>query len=338
MSRRLRPFLLLAAVLSIGLVAGFLWISSSYFLVPNRRALEPRHHEVLARPADYGLALEPFTVAASDGVPLAAILATLAPAPGKAEKTQRMAARLGMPLADVPSPPRGTVFLLHGRSGVKEDMLAIAERFVAGGYRCVVYDARCHGESGGEVCTFGHRETRDFSAVLDRTTALLSERGQDPGQICAVGISLGASVLLQSLPSEPRLSAVVAVAPFATLAEVVDRAAKRTIHPRIPSWLIAGTMRTGGLRAGFDPFSISPLRGVGHAAGKPVFFAHGARDGIIPVEHSERLHAATDGRKALRIVPDGYHGDVLAKGGDALYEEMIEFCLAAGAGGTEAIR
>src|SRR5690606_25653511 len=173
----------------------------------------------------------------------------LAPAPGKAGKTRRMAARLGTALGTSP-PPRGTVFLLHGRGGMKEDMLAIAERFVAGGYRCVVYDARCHGESGGAACTFGHRETRDFSAVLDRTAALLVERGEDPGQVCAVGISLGAAVLLQSLPGEPRLSAVVAVAPFATLPEIVDRAAKRTIHPRIPSWLVAGTMLAGGWRAG----------------------------------------------------------------------------------------
>lgn len=329
MLRRLRRFLLPVAFLSFAAVAGFLWISSSYLLTPNRRALEPRHREILAQPAEHGLALEPFTVTAADGTALAALFATLAPAPGKAEKTHRMAARLGAPLADLRASPRGTVFLLHGRSGVKEDMLAIAERFVAGGYRCVVYDARCHGESGGEACTFGHRETSDFSAVLDRTLALLAERGQDPGQVCGVGVSLGASVLLQSLPGEPRLSAVVAVAAFATLPEVVNRAAKRTIHPRIPSWLVAGTMRTGGLRAGFDPFAISPLQGVG-GAGKPVFFAHGARDGVIPVEHSERLHAAATGPKALRIVPDGYHNDVLAKGGDALYEEMIEFCLAAG--------
>ncbi len=325
----LRLLLLSVTLLAVAGGAVVLWIGSSYFLAPGRRAPEPRHRDVLDRPAEYGLALEPFTVTAADGVPLAALLATLSPEPGRAEKTRRMAVRLGPP----PASPRGTAVLLHGRGGMKEDMLAIAERFVAGGYRCVVYDARCHGESGGWSCTFGHRETQDLSAVLDRVAALLSERGEDPGQVCAMGISLGAAVLLQSLPREPRLSAIVAVAPFATLPEVVDRAAKRAIHPSIPGWFVAGTMRAGGWRAGFDPFSISPLRSVA-TAGQPVFFAHGARDGIIPAEHSERLHAAAAGPKALRIVPDGHHSDVLAKGGDALYEEMIAFCLAAGAGGA----
>lgn len=328
MRSRLRHLLSIAAVLVIAGLLGFLWISSSFLLTPNRHALEPRHHAMLGDPADYGLALEPFRVTAADGIGLAAMLVTRADRPGKSEKSRRMAALLGLPF-DGPAPaPRGTVFLLHGRSGKKEDMLAIAERFVAAGYRCLVYDARCHGGSDGENCTFGHAEKGDFRSILDHTLARLAARGEDPGQLCAVGISLGASVILQSLPDEPRLGAVVAVAPFATLPDVVNHSARRNIHRHIPLWLIAGTMRTGGLRAGFDPFQVSPLRGVAQST-RPIFFVHGELDAVIPVEHTRRLHAAAKGPKQLRLVPDGTHGNVLAKGGDALYHEMITFCLAA---------
>lgn len=328
MRTRLRRFAVLTAVLAtVGLV-GFLWISSSFLLTPNRHDLEPRHHAMLEQPADYGLALERFRVTAADGIGLAAILVTRADQPGKAEKSRRMAALLGLTF-DGPAPaPRGTVFLLHGRSGKKEDMLAVAERFVAAGYRCLVYDARCHGESDGENCTFGYAEKGDFRAVLDHTLARLEARGEDPGQLCAVGISLGASVILQSLPDEPRLSAVVAVAPFATLPDVINHSARRNIYRHIPLWLIAGTMRTGGLRAGFDPFQVSPLRGVEQST-RPIFFVHGELDAVIPVEHTRRLHAAAKGPKQLRLIPDGTHGNVLAKGGDTLYREMIEFCLGA---------
>lgn len=327
MLRRLRSFFLLGTGFSATGLAGFLWISSSTLLTPNHRNLEPRHREVLERPAEFGLQLEPFRVKGSDGIELAALLATPASSPGKAEKSRRMTKLLGTSL-EPSAAPRGTAFLLHGRSGLKEDMLAVAERFVAAGYRCVVYDARCHGESGGENCTFGHAETRDFRSVLDRTLQLLRQRGEDPGQLCAVGVSLGASVILQSLPDETRLSAVVAVAPFATLPDVVNHSARRNIHSRIPLWLIAGTMRTSGYRAGFDPFRISPLLATGHAT-CPIFFVHGALDEVIPVEPSHRLHAAAAGPKKLRVIPDGNHGNVLARGGDTLYREMIEFCLAA---------
>jgi len=85
---------------------------------------------------------------------------------------------------------------------------------------------------------------------------------------------------------------------------------------------------TGGIRAGFDPFRISPLHGVEQST-HPIFFIHGELDEVIPVEHTRRLHAAAAGPKKLRLIPDGAHGNVLAKGGDDLYREMIEFCLAA---------
>lgn len=325
---RLRRYLIITALLILVAGLGFFWISSSFLLTPNRQALEPRHQAMLAQPAEYGLSLEPFRVKTEDGIGLAAVLVTRADHPGKAEKSRRMASLLGVSFDGPAKKPRGTVFLLHGRSGKKEDMLAIAERFVAAGYRCLVYDARCHGESDGENCTFGHAEKGDFRAVLDQTLALLGDRGENPGQLCAVGISLGASVLLQSLPDEPRLSAVVAVAPFATLPDVVNHSARRNIYRHIPLWLIAGTMRTGGFRAGFDPFQVSPLRGVEQTT-RPIFFVHGELDEVIPVEHTRRLHAAAAGPKQLRLIPDGTHGNVLAKGGDALYREMIEFCLAA---------
>jgi alpha-beta hydrolase superfamily lysophospholipase len=312
-------FAVIALLFAIGLGSGKL-------IEPKRLALEPRHHEMLASPAEHGLELEPFAVTTHDGYELEAILANLAKVPGRAEKTRRMMERLGQRLGQPAAAPPGTVVFLHGRGGRKEDMLSLAQRFVAGGYRCVVYDARAHGKSGGFACTYGHHETRDLSAVLDRVTEMLKLRGELPGQICAVGNSLGAAVLLQALPAEPRIDVAIAVSPFATLPEIVTRSTKRTIHPWIPQWLIDASMLAGGRRAGFDPFAISPLREMSVAT-TPVFFAHGALDAVIPLAHSERLHAAAPEPKRLRIVPAGYHYNVLAEGGDDLYQEMIEFCL-----------
>lgn len=312
-------FAVIALLFAIGLGSGKL-------IEPKRLALEPRHHEMLANPAEHGLELEPFAVTTHDGYELEAILANLAKVPGRAEKTRRMMERLGQRRGQPASTPPGTVVFLHGRGGRKEDMLSLAQRFVAGGYRCVVYDARAHGTSGGFACTYGHRETRDLSAVLDRVTEMLKTRGEIPGQICAVGNSLGAAVLLQALPAEPRIDVAIAVSPFATLHEIVTRSTKRTIHPWIPHWLINASMLAGGRRAGFDPFAISPLREMSVAT-TPVFFAHGALDEVIPLSHSERLHAAAPEPKRLRIVPAAYHYNILAEGGDDLYQEMIEFCL-----------
>jgi hypothetical protein len=40
----------------------FLWIGSSRFIIPKRRPLEDRHHQLLAAPAEFGLELEPIAV------------------------------------------------------------------------------------------------------------------------------------------------------------------------------------------------------------------------------------------------------------------------------------
>ena len=319
---------LLFAAVGIGLVGviAAILIASSKFITPKRRVLESRHHEMLTRPADYGLDLEPFVVTTHDGIALSAILATRAKNPGVAEKTRRMAARLGQNFHSAVPRPHGTVIFLHGRGGCKEDMLSIAQRFVAGGYRCLVYDARAHGTSRGVACTYGKHETRDLSAVLDRISVLLEERGEIPGQVCAMGISLGGSVVLQALPNEPRIDAAIVVSAFAELSELVHRSVKRNIHPQLPDWLINASIQIGGMRADFDPFAIAPLREA-TVATTPIFFAHGALDKVIPLSHSERLHDAAPEPKVLRVVQKGYHSNVLAEGGDALYQEMIEFCL-----------
>jgi len=61
-------------------------IGSGKLIEPKRLALEPRHHEMLASPAEHGLELEPFAVTTHDGYELEAILANLARVPGRAEK------------------------------------------------------------------------------------------------------------------------------------------------------------------------------------------------------------------------------------------------------------
>jgi alpha-beta hydrolase superfamily lysophospholipase len=321
----------LSAILCLGVIT-FLtltWIGSNQFITPKRRPLEPRHLEALNRPADFGFDLEPFAVTTPDGPELAALIVTPASAPGIATKTRRMANHLNRPVPFAREDSPGMVIFLHGRGGMKEDMLSLAERWVAAAYSCLVYDARAHGKSGGHYCTFGHNEVHDLKCVLDRGIELLQTRGIASGEICAVGISPGASVLLQSLPGEPRIDVAVAIAPFSELPPIISRAAQRSISPHVPDFLVDASIRFGGLRAGFDASQITPIHQVGVTM-TPVFFAHGALDEVIPPSHSEQLYASAPEPKVLRIVPTGNHRNVLAEGGDELYQEMVEFCLRSG--------
>ncbi len=307
-------------VLATGASLG--WIGSEQLLKPTRRPLEPRHEAVLENPAEFGLRLgESYVVTTGDGIGLHCFLISPAESPGAAVKTRRMRERLGVA-------PRisATVVMLHGRSGIREDAFPVAERFVAAGFQCLVYDARAHGVSGGEFSTYGAREVDDLRVVLDDAETRFGRERLGP--MVGFGISLGAAVLLQTLPEEPRLESAVVVAPFADLPSVLHRAVGNVVDPRMPTVLTRMVTTLGGWRGGFSPTAIRPAESA-RGIGVPVLVVHGELDRVIAPEDGRRVFAGLSSPASrFRLVKGGRHHDVLAVGGDDLYEEMIEFWLA----------
>ncbi len=322
------PIAIVGVLLSLGTAIAAAWFGSSHLIIPNRRPLEDRHYAVYASPADFGLELEFADVETSDGHTLKTILANRAKEPGPAERTRRMAERLRANGVERAEGPRGTIVLLHGRGGLKENMLTVAQYIVAADFRCVTYDARAHGESGGKFCTFGKKEIDDLSRVLDFYETRLRERGDSLGPVGTFGSSLGASVAIQSLHRDERIVSTVAAAPFAELSETVIHSGRKMIHEKLPQWLVEASMHIGGWRADFDPFAISPLKEIGLSQ-KPLLLAHGTLDEVIPIEHSIRLRQAAKCNPIVwKEIPNAYHYNILAEGGDDLYQQIIEFFLA----------
>ncbi len=126
--------------------------------------------------------------------------------------------------ADVPgrtngwtAAPRGTVLLLHGYGLAQFSMAPWALRLAEEGWRCVLVDLRGHGKSTGKRIYFGTRETNDLSQLLDQ----LARDGHLVGPVAAVGESYGASLALRWKGVEPRVGAVVAIAPYAVFSNAV---------------------------------------------------------------------------------------------------------------------
>ncbi|MEC5128533.1 alpha/beta fold hydrolase [Verrucomicrobiales bacterium BCK34] len=321
----LTAFLIVVALAAFAIFA-MIHVGASQLITPKRRPLETRHHQLLATPSEYGLALERHDVTMADGVVLRSILASRSTIPGTAANTTRLEERLKAHRVALPEDCPGTVILLHGRGGLKENMLSVAQRFVAARYRCVVYDARAHGSSEGKYCTFGKKEKEDLNAMIQFYRTKIKEQGKDFGQLCAFGNSLGAAVILQSLEGETAIDVAIATAPFAELRPVIERSINRKIHPKLPRWIRHLAIKRGGRIADFDPFLIEPIRSV-EVSTTPLFLIHGKRDGVIPVEHSHRLFEASPEPRQYIEIPTAYHSDVLREGGDELYEKIVRFCL-----------
>lgn len=105
-----------------------------------------------------------------------------------------------------PRPPNDAVILLlHGAGGNRLSTTPHAEIFINAGYGVLMYDQRALGESTGRSLSAGRYDQRDLPYLIDWVSA---QPGVNPNHIGAVGLSLGAHILISAAPAEPRLAAL----------------------------------------------------------------------------------------------------------------------------------
>jgi pimeloyl-ACP methyl ester carboxylesterase len=202
--------------------------------------------------------------------------------------------------------PRGTILILHGVQDSKRSMLDLGGRIAAGGYRAVLVDLRGHGRSSGQWLTYGVIESHDLAQLLDA----LGKQGLVAGQVGALGVSYGGAIAIQWAGVDPRVRAVVAVAPYATMREEVRHYARHSVF----DWFVSdadidAAIQAAGKLAAFNPEDASPLRAI-TATEAQVLLVHGRADKKIPYEQSVALHRAAEGHSALLILENETHDSV----------------------------
>jgi hypothetical protein len=189
-------------------------------------------------------------------------------------------------------PNHGTgdaVILLHGHGDNRGGMLPFVPMFLRRQYSVLVPDARAHGESGGDFATFGLYESRDLRRWVDWWSTQSSR-----GCVYGLGESMGAAILLQALPVEPRFCAVVAESPYATFREVAyDRLGRKVgVGPGISRALFGPLLSEAflyaRLRYGIDFNRNAPADSVA-ATRVPILLVHGERDFNIPLRHCQAI-------------------------------------------------
>lgn len=292
--------LLLVALVALIVIVEF--IAPYAIVMPQKIDLE-EHQERFsygAFPKDYQLKTEVLEIETKDGVILSNYLA----------------------LPDQDS-VKGTIIMLHGIGGCKEDYLGIAKRLTESGYNCMIYDARAHGQSGGKYCTFGYHEKEDVQAVV---TAILN---YDPNT--SIGIwasSMGAAVALQALAIEPRIQFGVIESTFTDLSEIVYQYQKRYCYGIGLRFASNRALTLAGRIANFDPYQIQPILACKKIK-QPILMNHGDADKHIHIRYGKQLFealASTD--KTFYTVKGGAHTDLYTAGGAAYYNHTLDFIAA----------
>jgi uncharacterized protein len=224
----------------------------------------------------------------------------------------------------IPASPNGDwVLLFHGVSDNRTGDLGHAEFLLRHGYRVVMMDSRAHGKSGGETATYGWKERYDTVAITDALYSTEKVR-----HLYAHGVSMGAAIALQSAAVEPRIAAVSAEDPFASLREVTYDYAGLEMSCFLGETLFRPAsifaMRAIAKADGFNPDEVSPEKAVAQRP-FPVLLICGTSDHRIPCRHAEAIYDAATGPKELWIVQGAEHASALGQAPVEYENRVVSF-------------
>jgi len=328
MIRRRRAFYALTFVLGAGLATagGVAWWASSEIVHPSRRSLQAYHQEILATPAKFGLIVRAFDAPGStpSDQPTPCLLCEPDTTMGPGERGSRVRDQLAAKGVVPPAHGQmiGTVVIVHGRKGRKEDGLPVAERFCAAGLRCLLIDTPAHGDNLNPLASYGLREW----SLPDLAMREAVRRFGIPATPRALwGISQGGSVCLHAA-AKTSWESLIVVSSFARLGDVCVAQSRKRLGP-LTGPLYEAVESLVEFRAGYRPEQIRPIDLV-PGLQMPVMIAHGTKDDLIPTASGHELYDALPGVDKLWMSVDGGTHDRVLTTPMPLYAEMAAFYLA----------
>jgi alpha-beta hydrolase superfamily lysophospholipase len=206
-----------------------------------------------------------------------------------------------------------TVVLCHGLGANKANQLIMAQDLVPSGYNVLAFDFRAHGESGGQLSSFGDLERRD---VLGAVRWLRAEKAKECRHIYGVGASMGAAALIAAAadpgPDGQALEALAVYGTYDDLGSLVGGLAEHYFVPPLDWLAVHAGLPIAGAHVGRRLDRFAPAEEVQALWPRPILVVHGKGDRIIPFDHGQRLLDNALQPKYHYWVDDGDHNDVVS--------------------------
>lgn len=199
-----------------------------------------------------------------------------------------------------------SVILLHGVADNREGVSGYAWMFLRHGYGVLMPDSRAHGQSAGNIATYGVLERSDVSSWA----SWLKTRTPDCEYL--FGESMGAAIAIQSATRVPGLCAIAVEDSFESFREIAyDRMAQQTGIPERWARILGRPAVEAGLRYvriryGVRLARANPLSAETHSH-IPTLLITGTADSNIPMRHSIALNHAAQDHTTLWIVDGAEH-------------------------------
>jgi len=173
-TRKWRKFIIIGVIVGLVLLYGvYPWLAAYQIVHPKRDLLT-------TTPAAFGLKYEEVVFSSSDAIFLSGWY--------------------------VPSKNGAAIVLSHGATRNREQMLSHAAFLAENGYGVLLYDARSHGNSQGEVTARGWLEGRDVEGAVK---FLQARDDVKPDQIGVLGYSMGGEAALRAAAKTDAIRALV---------------------------------------------------------------------------------------------------------------------------------
>jgi fermentation-respiration switch protein FrsA (DUF1100 family) len=210
-----------------------------------------------------------------------------------------------------------TVILLHGHGSNRRQMIARAELLHRHGYSILLYDARGHGESAGELVSFGFHETNDLLGAMDFA------RSRGSKTFGLIGASQGGATIALCGARLKDVQWAVVESVYSDLRTAVDRRCR--YHAHLPGWLLGCVMVPfAEHRVGVSIDNISPRARIADSS-FPVFILSGDRDRHTRVADTQSLFEAARSPKELWLVEGAGHIDLYGFAQKRYEDRLLEF-------------
>ncbi len=218
-------------------------------------------------------------------------------------------------------PSQKTAILIHGYNsyGTREYCYT-GFKYLDAGYNIFMPDNRACGDSEGDYCTFGLKESEDVKLWITEINKIFPK-----GEIILQGSSLGgATVLMLSNQDLPKnVKAIVSDCSYSSMVTEFKHLAGYLIG--VPAFPVMQFTEMYFKRyCGCDFKTKSPLKSVKQAK-LPILFIHGEADRFIPKEQCQELYDACASEKEILYVPEAGHVGAYVQGKDMYFNTLFNF-------------
>lgn len=200
---------------------------------------------------------------------------------------------------------RRVVILVHGwHSRWSRDFCGIAPFLHEQGCSLLLVEQRCHGQSGGDLISYGINERFDIERWL--CWVEFYHKGLP---IYLYGMSMGAATVLMTtgLPIAGRVAGVISDCGYSDPRAIIQSNLEQNIGKLASPTLMAVNLNCKR-REGFSFKDYTPRKAMEQNTEVPCLFVHGDADSMVPWEMSAENFRACNAPKELLIIHGAEHG------------------------------